>query len=420
MNTPVPMATLAALPVELHVEIQSYLSNIDIERLSQCSRSLRSISLPQVFRSARISPESLRFFEDAGILQRLYSCVRYITVKLDLNNDITALLTSIAPFTRLTSLKLSYTVAHSSRAPTCPLFTAIFSKIYTYPFFPFLKTISLTVRQAPQENTYPQDINITGNPPSPSIPPEDVATYPPGNIINIPTLQSAKLKLLFNNSIFSFDQLPTFYTHFNIIINNNSNSNPTSIFCLPRSCSATLKTLHLHVSNILLPDTITTAINFNAAAAAEDEYRSHRDYTTYPTTTELHITLSSLTRIHLRDLTRRFRNLKVFIVKETNPGEYSWDQEGARPFKDIVRMTKLKTLWLPWVMMRRGKAAKWKLERSVMYWVSHGLEDLEDICFQERVVCDDENGERAEGTKVVGAWVLEKTPSGNFHGTYHS
>lgn len=48
-----------------------------------------------------------------------------------------------------------------------------------------------------------------------------------------------------------------------------------------------------------------------------------------------------------------------------------------------------------------------------MYWVSRGLSDLEDICFQER----EWGGGEGEEPKVVGAWVLEKTSHGNFQGT---
>lgn len=91
-----------------------------------------------------------------------------------------------------------------------------------------------------------------------------------------------------------------------------------------------------------------------------------------------------------------------------------WDEHlTTRPFGDIVRMKKLKSLWLPWVILKRGKAATWKFERSVMYWVSRGLSDLEDICFQER----EWGGGEGEEPKVVGAWVLEKTSHGNFQGT---
>ncbi|KAK6534794.1 hypothetical protein TWF281_006094 [Arthrobotrys megalospora] len=396
-----PAASLASLPVELHIEIQSYLSHTDIERLSQCSRTLRSVTLPQVFHSAKISPESLQFFNDAGILQRLYACVRHITILAPSPNhhqitNLRVLLTSIAPFTRLTSLKLTY---NTSAADQTTIFTAIGTKIYSYPFYPSLKTISLTIGESDESLPKTSDItiedleflNLTEQqqvlPDSGSIHENRI------NTIDIPTLQTAKIKLLQAQSLFSFDEsLP-----YERIYPSNT------IFSLCREASTSLTILHLHIPDLTYPNTSITG--------AEDAYLTHPEYTTYPTVTELHLTIQQLERHLLKDITRRFRNVEILLIKETHPGT-EWYQENTRPFGDVARMKRLKTLWLPWIMMKHGRAAKWKLERAVMYWVSHGLVDLEDICFQQR-----ENNGEDEEAKVVASWVLEKNFSGGFQGT---
>ncbi|KAK6506853.1 hypothetical protein TWF481_005313 [Arthrobotrys musiformis] len=387
-----PLASLPNLPVELHIEIQSYLSHIDIERLSRCSTTLRSVSLPQVFRSAQISPESLQFFTDAGILQRLHSCVRHITILPPSSTpsqitDLYALLSSIALFTRPTSLKLTYNapVEHSQSA----VFAAVFSGIYGCKFFPFLKQLSLTIGHCEEDHVIDPSVssNLTPGllnlnlsagtvPLRPSLVYQaikkrhnyhryDIDRAYEGNIITIPTLQTAKLKL-HKDSLFSFDERP-FFPHA---------SNPSDVFSLSRSTTRSLKILHLQIPNFVFPDELTTGI---PNARAESRYINNKKYTTYPTVKELHFTIDSLKSWQLRDITRRFRNLTVFLVKETQPGQLWEDIWTARPFKDIARMRKLKTLWLPWVKLNRGRAAKWKLESAVSYWVSKGLDDLEDI-----------------------------------------